>query len=129
MELELVAHGRVARLVTIGRISGAPRDVAVGYVDEPDGSILVAANDAHTAWGHNLLANPAVSVEIADRRFEAIAEPLDRADHGRVVRELILRYGTSSEGLGNGPSFRLRPITAAGDPSAAADPTAPADPA
>jgi deazaflavin-dependent oxidoreductase (nitroreductase family) len=117
MEQELVALGRVAHLVTIGRISGQPRDVAVGYVDEPDGSILVAANDAHTAWGHNLLADPAVSVEIADRWFEAIAEPLERADHGRVVRELILRYGTSSEGLGNGPSFRLVPITASVEPA------------
>jgi deazaflavin-dependent oxidoreductase (nitroreductase family) len=110
MERELVAQGRVAHLVTIGHISGEPRGVAVGFIDEADGSILVAANDAQTAWGQNLLAHPSVSVEVAGRRFEAVAEPLDRAEHARTIRELILRYGTSSEGLGSGPSFRLRPV-------------------
>jgi len=51
-----------------------------------------------------------VTVEIGDRRFTAVAEELDRPDHGRAIRELILRYGTPSEGLGAGPSFRLRPV-------------------
>jgi deazaflavin-dependent oxidoreductase (nitroreductase family) len=110
MERELVAQGRIAHLVTIGRITGEPRDVAVGFIDEPDGSVLVAANGPRTAWGLNLLADPTVTVEIADRRFAATAEELDRADHGRAIRELILRYGTPSEGLGTGPSFRLRPV-------------------
>ena len=113
MERELVAHGKAAHLVTRGRISGIPRDVAVGFVDEPDGSVLVAANDPRSAWGLNLLADPAVTVEIAGRRFDAIAEELERADHGRAIRELILRYGTPSEGLGTGPSFRLRPVAEA----------------
>jgi hypothetical protein len=84
--------------------------VAVGYVDEPDGSILVASNGPRVAWGQNLVADPHLVVEIGDRRFDAIAEELDREEHGRAVRALILRYGTPSEGLGSGPSFRLRPI-------------------
>ena len=109
MERDLVALGRVARLVTTGRISGQPREVAVGYVDEPDGSILVAANSPHTSWAANLHADPHVTVEIGERQFDAVAEELDRLDHGRVVTGLILRYGTPSEGLGSGASFRLRP--------------------
>ncbi|MEX1173858.1 MAG: nitroreductase family deazaflavin-dependent oxidoreductase [Chloroflexota bacterium] len=109
MERELVVHGRVAHLVTRGRISGDPVSVVVGFVDEPDGSILVAANGPRSAWGRNLLAEPQVDVEIADRRFRAVAHELDGTDHGRAVRELILRYGTPSEGLGSGPSFRLVP--------------------
>ena len=112
MERDLVALGRVARLVTTGRISGQPREVAVGYVDEPDGAILIAANSPHTAWAANLHADPHVHVEIGERRFDAVAEELDRDDHGRVVRGLILRYGTPSEGLGSGSSFRLRPVAA-----------------
>ena len=117
MERDLVALGRVARLVTTGRITGLPREVAVGYVEEPDGSILVAANSPHTAWAANLLADPHVEVEIGDRRFRAIAEELDRDDHGRAVRGLILRYGTPSEGLGSGASFRLRPADGSADPA------------
>jgi len=105
----------VALVTTTGRVSRRRRTVAVGFVDEPDGSVLVSATDAATAWGRNLLADPICEVVIGDRRFEAWAEPLERPDHIRAVRELILRYGTPSEGLGRGPSFRLRPV--AGQPA------------
>lgn len=116
MERELVALGRVAHLMARGRSSGEPRSVAVGYLDEADGSVLVAANDDGQDWAQNLLADPAVTVEIGSRRFEAIAERLERGDHNRAVSGLILRYGTPSERLGRGPSFRLRPTQRA-DPA------------
>jgi hypothetical protein len=91
-----------------------PRPVAVGYVEEPDGSILVAAGDG-ARWALNLLDRPEVAVDIGERRFRAVAEPLEMPDHARVIRGLILRYGTPAERLGRGPSFRLRPL--AGDPT------------
>jgi deazaflavin-dependent oxidoreductase (nitroreductase family) len=100
-------------VTTTGRVSRRPRTVAVGFVDEPDGSILISAMDTATAWGRNLQAYPVCDVVIGERRFEAVAELLERPDHIRAVRELILRYGTPSEGLGRGPSFRLRPVLGA----------------
>ena len=84
--------------------------MAVGFVDGPDGSILVAAGE-DALWASNLEADPRCLVEIGERRFEAVAEPLDRREHGDVVAGLILRYGTPAERLGRGPSFRLRPIS------------------
>ena len=84
--------------------------MAVGYIDEPDGSILVAAGD-RAQWAHNLFADPRAEVEVGERRFTALAEPLDAADHARVIGGLILRYGTPAERLGRGPTFRLRPVT------------------
>lgn len=104
-----MAAGRMARLVTRGRVSGEARPVVVGFVEEPDGSMLVAAGD-DADWGRNLLSEPAATVEYGDRRFDARAEPLERADHARAIRGLILRYGTPAERLGRGPSFRLRPV-------------------
>jgi F420H(2)-dependent quinone reductase len=80
----------------------------VGYIDEPDGSILVAAGD-HAQWALNLFADPNADVEVGERRFAAVAEELHAADHARAIRGLILRYGTPAERLGRGPSFRLRP--------------------
>jgi deazaflavin-dependent oxidoreductase (nitroreductase family) len=106
---DLAAGGRVAWLTTTGRSSGQPRGVAVGYVDAPDGAVLVAAGEG-TDWADNLLADPQVEVVIGTRRFAAVAEPLEGADHAAAVTQLILRYGTPSEGLGRGPSFRLRPV-------------------
>jgi deazaflavin-dependent oxidoreductase (nitroreductase family) len=104
----------VARITTRGQRTGSPRTVAVGYIDDLDGSVLVAAGDDAT-WASNLLADPSVVVEVGDRRFDAVAEPLAGADHARVIRELILRYGTPAERMGRGPSFRLRPMEGAGD--------------
>jgi deazaflavin-dependent oxidoreductase (nitroreductase family) len=120
MERDLVALGRVAHVQSRGRTSGEPRSVALGFIDEPDGSVLVAAGDVDSDWAQNLFADPAAVVEIGERRFQAIAEPLERADHGRAVAGLILRYGTPSEGLGRGPSFRLRPTGPADSPGSGA---------
>jgi deazaflavin-dependent oxidoreductase (nitroreductase family) len=110
MEDDLVASGRFVRIEMRGSATGRARAVTVGFVDD-DPSVLVAAGSDETAWARNLLADPACRVRIAERTFDAVAEPLDEAEHARVIRELILRYGTPAESLGRGPTFRLRPVT------------------
>jgi deazaflavin-dependent oxidoreductase (nitroreductase family) len=105
---ELVRDGRLARLWTTGRRTRQRRPVSVGFVEQQDGSLLVAASDDASDWASNLLEEPSCTVEVAGRTFDAVAEPLAGADHARAIRELILRYGTPSERLGLGPSFRLR---------------------
>lgn len=105
------ADERFARLLTRGRKSGQTRSVTVGFVEEPDGSILVAAGAPDSAWARNLLVHAEVDVVAGGRSFRGTAEPLEDRDprRGRAVRELILRYGTPSEGLGSGPIFVIRP--------------------
>jgi deazaflavin-dependent oxidoreductase (nitroreductase family) len=110
---EMVAWGRAARIESRGRRSGLVRRAVVGFVESGDGSVLVAAGSASTAWALNPLADPSCLVTIADRSFPAVAEPLDGAEHAAAIRDLILRGGTPAEGLGHGPSFRLRPASAA----------------
>ena len=112
MEDELVASGRFVRIETRGERTGLERAVTIGFVDDDTmpGAILVAATAPDAAWARNLLADPACHVRVGDRSFDAVAEPLERADHARAVRDMILRYGTPAEGLGRGPSFRLRPV-------------------
>jgi len=112
MEDELVASGRFVRIEALGSQSGLDRPVTVGFVDDVahPGCLLVAATAPDAAWARNLLADPACRVRVGDRSFDAVAEPLDRSDHALAIRGLILRYGTPAEGLGHGPSFRLRPV-------------------
>ena len=110
MNADLVAHGRVMRIETRGRRSGEPRTATIGFVEAADGSFIVAATPG-SHWGENLLVDPACRATVGDRTFEAVATPLEGADHAEAIRELILRYGTPSEGLGRGPSFRLVPIS------------------
>ncbi len=89
--------------------------MTIGFVESetgPAGAIVVAAGDPDADWARNLFDDPACRVRVGDRAFEATAEPLEGADHAGAVRALILRYGTSAEGLGRGPSFRLVPVAA-----------------
>jgi deazaflavin-dependent oxidoreductase (nitroreductase family) len=113
MEDDLVASGRFVRVTAVGGRSGLPRSVTIGFVEDeagPPGSVLVSAGLADAAWARNLIADPACRVEIGERSWDALAEPLAPAEHARAIRALILRYGTPAEGLGRGDSFRLRPV-------------------
>lgn len=107
---QLAAWGKVVLLETTGRVSGQPRRAAVGFVEEPDGTLLVAAGSPASHWAANLLATPACHGTIGTVRRGFVAEEVTGADFARAVRELILKYGQPAEGLGSGPAFRLRPV-------------------
>ena len=114
---QLASWGKAALIETRGRVSGRTARAYVGFVEEPDGSILMAAGpEAH--WAANLLADAACTVTIAERSFRGLAEPLAGSEFAAAIRELILRYGTPAERLGSGPAFRIRPD----EPGAPAEP-------
>lgn len=94
-----------------GRRTGRRIRTPVGYIAEPDGSLLVAASTEYTQWARNLAAAGECIVTIgADQGvYDAIRLPDD--ERGRVVAGLILRYGSPAERLGAGPAFRLVPRT------------------
>ena len=105
---QLATWGKVALIETRGRVSGRPARAAVGFLDEPDGSILVAAGDRDAAWARNLEADPQCVVTVGERSGAFRAEPLEDVERNDAIAGLILRYGTPAEGLGRGPVFRLR---------------------
>ena len=109
MEDDLVAWGRVLRIETRGRVTGRPVLAVVGFVERPDGSLVVAAGSPHADWALNLLAGLECRITVGDTTRAAVARELYGAEHAAAVRELILRYGTPAEGLGTGPAFELRP--------------------
>lgn len=106
---QLAAWGKVVMLETTGRMTGRAIRTAVGFVEEPDGSLLVAAGSPASHWAANLLAEPACHGTIGESRRAYRAEELDGPERARAISGLILRYGTPAEGLGAGPAFRLRP--------------------
>jgi len=107
MEDDLVAWGRVLRIETRGHRTGRSASAVVGFVERPDGRLVVAAGSPDAAWGRNLLADPTCRVTVGDDVFEARASELEGAERAMAIRDLILRYGTPSEGLGSGPAFAL----------------------
>jgi deazaflavin-dependent oxidoreductase (nitroreductase family) len=100
----------VALIETRGRETGRIARAAVGFVEEPNGSLLVAAGDPDADWALNLWAEPHCRVTIGARATEAEAVELEGPDRSHAIRELILKYGTPSERLGHGPVFRLVPV-------------------
>ena len=106
---QLAMWGKVAIIETRGRISGQSARAAVGFLVEPDGSILVAAGDPDAAWARNLEADARCLVTIGEVSGSYDAEPLDGPERNAAIAGLIMRYGTPAEGLGRGPTFRLRP--------------------
>lgn len=108
MDDDLVAWGRVLRIETRGRVTGRPARAAVGFVDAPDGSLVVAAGSPRADWALNLLADPRCRVTIGEAARDALATVLEGSAHAAAVRDLILKYGTPAESLGAGPAFRLQ---------------------
>ncbi|MBM4407854.1 MAG: nitroreductase family deazaflavin-dependent oxidoreductase [Chloroflexi bacterium] len=105
---QLAAGGRVAILETRGRVTLRPIRTAIGFVHEPDGSLLVAAGDPDADWAQNLLALPACAVRVKDEGWFAHAEPIEGAERAHAIAGLIVKYGTPAERLGAGRAFRLR---------------------
>jgi deazaflavin-dependent oxidoreductase (nitroreductase family) len=95
---------------TTGRVSGRRVTAAVGFVEQPNGQLLVAAGADDADWALNLRADPHCSVIIGDKHADyAALEVHDDDERGQAIRELILKYGTPAERLGRGPVFRLQP--------------------
>ncbi len=119
---QLAGWGVVAIIETRGRVTGRLARAAVGFVEEADGALLIAAGEPDADWGLNLEADPLCGVTIGERSARFRAEPLDGAERSAAITGLILRYGTPSEGLGRGPVFRLRPETGFAGAEEPADP-------
>jgi deazaflavin-dependent oxidoreductase (nitroreductase family) len=110
MASDLAAWGRIVVVETRGRRTGRRRRAPVGFVEGPDGSLLVAAGDERTGWALNLMADSRCTVEREGRAVPHRAIPLDEVAHREVVTALILKYGAPAERLGRGPAFRLVPL-------------------
>ena len=108
MEDDLVAWGRVLRIETHGRVTGRIARATVGFVEHADGTLAIAAGSPLTHWALNLARDPTCRVTIGDLPRDAVARELEGAEHAAAVRDLILRYGTPAETLGEGPAFEIR---------------------
>ena len=79
----------VMLLTTIGRKSGLPHVTPLQY-EEVDGDYYIAsARGSDADWFKNICANPQVRVQIRDREFDAVGEPV--ADPIRIADFIQLR--------------------------------------
>lgn len=86
------------RLNTIGRKTGQPRPVIVGYFQDGQNLVTMAMNgwgDAEPAWWLNLQAHPEVTVDLVDGSRHVIG----RAAQGEERERLWARWGEIDKNL------------------------------
>jgi len=79
-------------LTTVGRKSGRPRSVQLGYLADGGDYVVVASNFGqarHPAWSHNLLAEPRATVEVDGRTETVVAERLSDARKQAIWPRLV----------------------------------------
>lgn len=79
-------------LTTTGRSSGEPYTTPLIYIRDGDDHVVVASKGGapdHPDWYRNLVANPRVEVQVADRVFTAIAETAEPDGKARLWPELV----------------------------------------
>ena len=75
-------------LTTIGAKSGDERVSPLTYTTADDDLVLIASragDTKHPAWFHNLVANPAVVIELGAERFEATARVAEEPERTRLL--------------------------------------------
>ena len=84
---ERVGGARTLLLTTTGRKSGEPRTSALIYMQDGDRLVVAASkggSDEPPHWLLNLVARPAVEVQIGRKRFAASASVASRAERERL---------------------------------------------
>ena len=82
-------------LTTTGAKSGQPRLLPLIYGAHGDGAIIIASKGGapeHPAWYLNLVANPAVEVQIAARKFAATARVASGEERERLWAQMVEVY-------------------------------------
>ncbi|MDM7831843.1 nitroreductase/quinone reductase family protein [Cellulomonas edaphi] len=97
-EVEGMHRERLLLLTTTGRTSGERRTTPMMFhVDPgpPPRHVVIASNMGAAddpAWCTNLVADPAVHVELADEEFDARAVVASGAEHDRLWADITAAY-------------------------------------
>jgi deazaflavin-dependent oxidoreductase (nitroreductase family) len=88
-------------LTTAGRVTGAPREIEIWFV-ESNGKFYVLAEHFHEAqWVKNIARDPRVRVRLGNREFEATARALDE-QQDQATWQTAQRLSREKYGWGDG---------------------------
>jgi len=103
--LDEVAGEAFCYLTTTGRVTGRPHRIEIWFAVDPSATAptiyLLAGARERSDWVANLYADSHCTVEIGDRRFEAIARAVEGTAEERTARDLVYakyREGNHLEG-------------------------------
>jgi deazaflavin-dependent oxidoreductase (nitroreductase family) len=82
----------VLLLKTIGAKTGATRTTPLVYFKDGDRYLIIASKagaPTHPAWYHNLVANPAASVELPNESFSVQARVTEGDERDRLFQKVV----------------------------------------
>jgi deazaflavin-dependent oxidoreductase (nitroreductase family) len=86
-------NGRDSLLLTTrGRRTGRLRRTALYYGRDGGRYVLVATGTRDPFWYHNVLANPAVVLQVRTEVFAAVARPADVAERPRLWELMVATF-------------------------------------
>jgi deazaflavin-dependent oxidoreductase (nitroreductase family) len=90
------AHGRpMLLLTTTGARTGRPHTAPMMYIPHGEDLLVVASNAGapkHPDWYRNLVAHPAVTVEVEGETYQATAVVPDGEERDRIFAGVVERY-------------------------------------
>ncbi|HYN93341.1 MAG TPA: nitroreductase family deazaflavin-dependent oxidoreductase [Pilimelia sp.] len=112
-------HGYPTLLLTTrGRKTGDLRRTALIYGRDGDRYVLVGSNggaSAHPGWYHNIVAEPAVLVQVRADRFAAVARVAEGAERRRLFDMMVGLFPTyATYAAGTARSIPVVILTPAG---------------
>lgn len=93
--IEGMHRERLLLLTTTGARTGQPRTTPMMFHPDGDRLLVIASNigaPKHPDWYLNLVANPRVTVEVADQRYDALAGTAESAERDRLWSMLTELY-------------------------------------
>ncbi|HEX8304927.1 MAG TPA: nitroreductase family deazaflavin-dependent oxidoreductase [Jatrophihabitans sp.] len=94
-EIEGMHRDRLLLLTTTGARTGQPRTTPMMFHPDGDRLLVIASNigaPRHPDWYLNLAANPQVTVEVGDERYEAVATTAEGDERDRLWSMLKQTY-------------------------------------
>jgi deazaflavin-dependent oxidoreductase (nitroreductase family) len=94
-EIEGMHRDRLLLLTTTGARTGQPRTTPMMFLPDGDRLLVIASNigaPRHPDWYLNLAANPQVTVEVGDERYEAVATTAEGDERDRLWSMLKQTY-------------------------------------
>lgn len=105
------------KLTTVGRKSGKPRTVELGYIRDGSAYVVTASNGgkrSNPGWFFNLQSNPDVTIVVHGARVRAVAEIADpdkrRELWARLVQIAPMYAGYEKRAPREIPMALLRPV-------------------
>ena len=83
---------KIVLLTTTGARSGQPHTTPMTYVTDGDRVLVIASNagaERHPDWYANIVANPAVTVELPDETFQTRAVVAEGEEYDRLWAHIV----------------------------------------